>query len=787
MRSPFGLKEKDKVLERASKSCQSFLDLRGQNITSVPREVLTKPLILNLRVLELSYNGLQSIPREICYLVCLEELYLGKNDLKTLPSDFDKLSTLKKLSLVHNGFQEIPFCLSHLLLLEWLNFSGNVIEIIPPWLLCLPHLRHLYILYNLIENIPREVYIHGIEKMRKYFRIKTMMRVESEGADLNYHLLLSPATKSLPSCKEKLCTRHQCSCKCDQDLLSYHPVIECKSLPKEVPPASSSKCLSNDLFNTAVPSSETPLSLGYSDRHQHTVSGLMESQLNQLNLIKEQREKILLRQEIRKLNIDYLQQKKNQHHPENVSFSRRKLDFSLDLENLGKRRRCMTTSEYGTCSSFTNSADVAMHLPLLRKDSFLSYQSISDDAVNNNKALRIRNLWSDGSSSCLSGISDDDYNVDSKVESLTDRCRHITLGNICVIIPEENLTGHLQCEFTLDVVEDVSLHPKLGHLQVVASEVIEMEPHGARFYEDDPAIISLPYDVKVGKNDHVLCLCSDTGVGQRVKWDRMSPKDYNVFASHVEIKAYHFSLFAIVVSKGYPEARKTIRAGVGGCLYVSEVPGVEVLFPETSLLYDIEASIKVLYADEPYNVDHSDPDALALAAPIVKFGPHGCVFNPDTYDFVTVRLPLPDGKEIQERYELQDRQLTFWCSSTVEGEELNWEQFQPKFMHIDNDNDNLCSVYFSVEHFSYFRVLWDIIDSVLWEAKLGVSSLIPLFHFNVSFQALMSEISSIGGRFGICVVCYRFGKPLEGIGNFPLLVGKCIAPKMLSTGKLKIR
>ncbi|CAH3015231.1 unnamed protein product [Porites evermanni] len=661
MRSPFGHKEKDKVLERASKSCQSFLDLRGQNITSVPREVLTKPLILNLRILELSYNGLQSIPREICYLVCLEELYLGKNDLKTLPRDFDKLSTLKKLSLVHNGFQEIPFCLSHLLLLEWLNFSGNVIEIIPPWLLCLPHLRHLYILYNLIENIPREVYIHGIEKMCKYFRIKTMMKVESKGADLNYQLLLSPTRKSLPSCKVKLCTRHQGSCKCDQDL-SHHPGTESKSLPKEVPPASISECLSkNDLFNPAVPSSESPLGPGYLDQHQHTVSGLMASQLNQLNLIKEQREKILLRQEIRKLNIDYLQQKKNQHQPEKVSFSRRKLDFSLDLENLGKRRRCMTTSEYGTCSSFTESADMAMHLPLLRKDSFLSYQSMSDDAVNNNKALRIRNLSSDDSSSCLSDISDDDYDVDSEVESLPDRRRHITLGDICVIIPEENLSGYLQHEFTLDVVEDVSLHPKLGHLHVVASEVIEMEPHGARFYEDDPAVISLPCDVKVGKNDHVICLCSDTGVGQRVKWERMSPKDYNVFASHVEIKAYHFSLFAVVVSKGYPEARKTIRAGVGGCLYVSEVPGVEVLFPETSLLYDIEASIKVLYADKPYNVDHSDADALALATPVVKLGPHGCVFNPDTHDFVTVRLPLPDGKEIQERY--GDRQLTFICGA----------------------------------------------------------------------------------------------------------------------------
>lgn len=785
MKSPSGLKEKDKILERASKSCQSFLDLRGQNITSVPQEVFTKPLVGNLTILELSCNALQLLPQEICHLIYLEELYLGHNDLKALPKELEDLSKLKKLSLVHNGFQEVPFCVSRLHALEWFNLSGNLVEIVPPWLLCLPRLCHLYLIHNLIENIPRDIYLYGIEKMRKYFKMDTV-KVDSQGLNMVNHLLLSPTRNSFASCKVELCTRHHLhSHKCEQvDLVTEYQ----KSCEKITPTCSSDSLPKETLNPVSLPIENSLGHLEYSKQHQLTVSGLVESQHSELSLIKEQTSKILLRQELRKLNIEYLKQKKDQHQPEQISFPRRKLDFSLDLENLGRgRNRCMTTSEYGTCSSFTESVEIGERFPLIRKDSFMSFQSMLDDAVNNNThaAPRQRNFSS--GSSCLSDISDNDCCAnDSDVESLPDRRRHITLGDICVIIPEENLSGLLQSEFSLEITEDMSFHPKLSHRQVLASEVIEMEPHGATFYEDAPAIISLPYDVKVGWNDNVMCLCSNTGVGQRAKWESMNPEDYTVFASHVEIKAYHFSLFAIVVSKGYPEAHKTIKAGVGGCLYVPEVPGVEILFPESSLLYDIEASVKVLYADEPYDVDHSDPEVLALAAPVVQLGPRGCVFNPNSSDFVTVCLPLPNGKEIQERYG-SDRQLTFWCSSTTEDEDLEWQQFQPKFRHVDNDDESLCSVYFSVEHFSYFRVLWDIIDSILWEAKLGVSNLIPVFQFNVSFQALMSEVSDIGGRFGICVACYRFGKPLEGIGNFPILVGKCIAPKMLSTGNLQIR
>ena len=789
MQSPSGLKEKEKILQRATKSCQSFLDLRGLYITSVPQGVFSKPLVHNLKVLDLSCNGLQSLPGCICHLACLEELYVGHNDLKDLPKELGDLPNLKKLDLVHNSFQEVPFCVSKLRKLEWLNLSGNLVEIVPLWVFLLPHLRHLYLIHNLIENIPRDIYLQGLDELLKYFRLPASKAVvDNEGCNTNM-MLLSPTRKSLHKVQLRSKLPDRVQCDGDQTLSSQSgPVVKYENSCEQRSPCSIlTPC--KDFLNPKSLPVETSPGEHFAQQHKHIVSGLEESFQNGLHLIQEQTSKILQRQELRKLNIAYLRQMKNESQPDPFLFPRRRLDFSLDLENLGGRRdRRMTTSEYGTCSSFTESVGIREHFPLERKDSFMSYQSLIDDAVNNNMCVvpRQKNLSSDSDSSCLSDISQNDcFANDSDLESLTDRRRHITLGDICVIIPEENLSGHLQSEFTLDVIENMSFSPKLSNRQVLASEVIEIAPHGAKFYTDDPAIISLPYDVKIGRNDNVTCLCSNTGMEQRPRWERLNPKDYNLFTSHVEIRAYHFSLFAIVVNKGYPEARKTIRAGVGGCLYISEVPGVEVNFPKTSLLHDIEASVKVLYADEPYDVDHSDPEAFGLATPVVQLGPHGCIFNPHSTDFVTVRLPLPNGKEIQERY--GDRQLTFWCSSTTDDEDLEWQQFQPNFTHIDNDNDNLCSVYFSVEHFSFFRVLWNIIDSILWEAKLGASSIIPVFQFNVSFQALMSEVSECGSSFGICIVCYRFGKPLEGIGNFPILVGKCIAPKMLRTGKLQIR
>lgn len=255
--------------------------------------------------------------------------------------------------------------------------------------------------------------------------------------------------------------------------------------------------------------------------------------------------------------------------------------------------------------------------------------------------------------------------------------------------------------------------------------------YGVKFYIDDLVIISLFYDVKIRRNDSVICLCSNIGMEQRLRWERLSLKDYNFFIFYVEIRVYYFSFFVIVVIKGYFEVRKIIRVGVGGCFYIFEVFGVEVFFLEILLFYDIEVFVKVFYVDEFYDVDYLDFEVFGFVILVVQLGFYGCIFNFYFIDFVIVRFFLLNGKEIQERYD--DRQFIFWCSSIIDDEDLEWQQFQFKFIYIDNDNDNLCFVYFSVEYFIFFRVLWNIVDFILWEVKFGVFCIILVFQFNVFF------------------------------------------------------
>ena len=70
---------------------------------------------------------------------------------------------------------------------------------------------------------------------------------------------------------------------------------------------------------------------------------------------------------------------------------------------------------------------------------------------------------------------------DSDLKDVPSRKRHIIHGNICVIIPDCNQSGHFQSEFFLEIIEDLAYQPTLRGREVVASEILKMEPHGAIF------------------------------------------------------------------------------------------------------------------------------------------------------------------------------------------------------------------------------------------------------------------------------------------------------------------
>ena len=359
---------------------------------------------------------------------------------------------------------------------------------------------------------------------------------------------------------------------------------------------------------------------------------------------------------------------------------------------------------------------------------------------------------------------------------------HLYVGDVHAFIPMNNCSGHVHSDFGLEIINDDSYFPTVKPTQCICSPIVHLKPHSTKFHCADPAIIILPLMVRSDAHDVITCLCSDTSVNEDPVWEPLNPNDYEVYGSFIKLRTTHFSFFTAVVNKHYPEASRMIYAGVGGTLDIPEVPGVQVTFPGSAVKYDIEATVKVMYADGIYDVDHADPTSYALAAPVVKLGPTGHKFNSDSIEAVQVQLPLPHGKEIVEN--CGRPYLTFWQSTTAEGQELEWKLFNTTYQIIE-DEDHRLYVCFPVTHFTFFQVFWSVLDSAIHEAKIGASFFYPNFEFCISFQAFMSEHSG-DETFGLCCLCYKTGTTPESIGNYPVFVGSS-GLRMVKSGLLQIR
>ena len=68
------------------------LNYSRQGLTDFPEEAFLNP---NLKVLRLYGNKIDSIPDQIGQFVHLEKLYLGKNNIRYLPSSISKLKNLR--------------------------------------------------------------------------------------------------------------------------------------------------------------------------------------------------------------------------------------------------------------------------------------------------------------------------------------------------------------------------------------------------------------------------------------------------------------------------------------------------------------------------------------------------------------------------------------------------------------------------------------------------------------------------------------------------------------------
>src|ERR1700677_4127745 len=126
-----------------------------------------------IRELYLSYNQLQSIPKEIGLLTMLQTLSLSNNQLQSIPKEIGLLTMLQTLSLNNNKLKSIPKEIGQLTRLQALSLSNNRLQTIPKELGQLASLQELYLYHNHLQTIPKEL---GQLASLRYFQLDNNLK-----------------------------------------------------------------------------------------------------------------------------------------------------------------------------------------------------------------------------------------------------------------------------------------------------------------------------------------------------------------------------------------------------------------------------------------------------------------------------------------------------------------------------------------------------------------------------------------------------------------------------------
>jgi len=364
----------------------------------------------------------------------------------------------------------------------------------------------------------------------------------------------------------------------------------------------------------------------------------------------------------------------------------------------------------------------------------------------------------------------------------------ISQGPVKLLIPQHNKLSIPKTQFKISVIEDPLLKPRTSLRTHHISKVVSVSPQVSCFSLQHPAYIIIPVEVEPENPAWISCLYSNTSTSEHVDWQPLPKCSYRFHDGHVMLKTCSLALFTIIYKEPLPETSKRIRRRIGGSLRLPNLPGLKITFPRGSCDVDIDASIKVLYDYEPPDPDKlNDPEVMegTLACPIIMVGPPGYQFNMNRKP-VEIELPVPHYREIVSRW--PSAILSIWQSSTRENEVLNWQQVEVDRLSVHQYRCGLVSISFPTFHFTFFKVVWDILTNKLNEAKMGVSYFYPWISFPMKCQAYMEE-NPDNKAFGLEVICFNAEANQTQIqtSNYRYCVGSSLKPKLVRPGRILVK
>jgi internalin A len=128
-----------------------FLNLSHNGLSTLP-ESITR--LQNLTSLNLRDNVLRTLPEWMTQLQNLTSLDLSGNALNPLPESITQLQSLISLDLSHNGLSAPPESITQLQNLTSLNLRDNGLRMLPEWITQLQNLTSLDLSHNGLSGLP---------------------------------------------------------------------------------------------------------------------------------------------------------------------------------------------------------------------------------------------------------------------------------------------------------------------------------------------------------------------------------------------------------------------------------------------------------------------------------------------------------------------------------------------------------------------------------------------------------------------------------------------------------